>query len=95
MNMIGLKYNPPQHESELEAYTEQMWTALISMGEKILDLGPEPRRKMNTVSTIQNVLDLLHTSSKIMVLSGAGMSVACGIPDFRSENGIYSVIDLF
>lgn len=25
-----------------------------------------------------------------MVLTGAGVSVSCGIPDFRSETGIYA-----
>lgn len=28
--------------------------------------------------------------SKIMVLTGAGISVSCGIPDFRSSGGIYA-----
>lgn len=28
--------------------------------------------------------------SRILVLTGAGVSVSCGIPDFRSKNGIYA-----
>ena len=27
----------------------------------------------------------------VVVITGAGISVPCGIPDFRSENGLYSV----
>ncbi|KAF9174978.1 NAD-dependent histone deacetylase sir2 [Mortierella sp. AD010] len=34
--------------------------------------------------------DLLQNSKNIMVLTGAGVSVSCGIPDFRSPDGIYS-----
>lgn len=28
-------------------------------------------------------------AQNIMVLTGAGVSVSCGIPDFRSRDGIY------
>ncbi|GAB2246333.1 hypothetical protein Droror1_Dr00001826 [Drosera rotundifolia] len=39
-------------------------------------------------------LDLLHQffdqSTKLVVLTGAGMSTECGIPDYRSPNGAYS-----
>ena len=29
-------------------------------------------------------------SKRILVLTGAGVSVSCGIPDFRSKDGIYA-----
>jgi hypothetical protein len=51
----------------------------------------QARQKLETVNTLDDVVSLLRTSKKIVVLAGAGISVSCGIPDFRSENGIYSV----
>lgn len=34
----------------------------------------------------------MRTSKKIVVLCGAGISVSCGIPDFRSKDGIYAIL---
>ncbi len=42
---------------------------------------------------INAVVNLLSGRKKIVVLCGAGMSVSCGIPDFRSKGGIYDMID--
>lgn len=36
---------------------------------------------------------LKEPGRRIVVLAGAGISVSAGIPDFRSENGLYNVID--
>lgn len=33
-----------------------------------------------------------RSSKNILVLSGAGISVSCGIPDFRSSRGIYATL---
>lgn len=33
-----------------------------------------------------------RTSNRIMVVSGAGISVSCGVPDFRSPGGLYERI---
>ena len=30
---------------------------------------------------------------RILVLTGAGISVSCGIPDFRSEKGVYAMVE--
>lgn len=51
---------------------------------------PPAREKLNHVNTLNDVIDLIKKSKKIIVLTGAGVSVSCGIPDFRSKNGIYS-----
>jgi hypothetical protein len=41
-----------------------------------------------------SVARLLEGRNNILVLAGAGMSVSCGIPDFRSKDGLYSGLDV-
>lgn len=55
----------------------------------------QSRQKLEHVNTLQDVADLLRAAKKVVILAGAGISVSCGIPDFRSENGIYSVRDCY
>nr|OQO31685.1 hypothetical protein B0A51_01175 [Rachicladosporium sp. CCFEE 5018] len=45
------------------------------------------RAKLPTVNTIDDVVNLLKASSKVLVITGAGISTSLGIPDFRSKNG--------
>ena len=52
-------------------------------------LGGGTRRKIPEINTIEDAVRLINESSKILVLAGAGISVSAGIPDFRSENGLY------
>ncbi|KPM04441.1 NAD-dependent protein deacetylase sirtuin-1-like protein [Sarcoptes scabiei] len=57
----------------------------------LMSILTEPSRpKLTSINTIDDVIDLIQKSSKIIVLTGAGVSVSCGIPDFRSRNGIYA-----
>ena len=51
---------------------------------------PPRRKKLGHVNTLRDVVDLIKTSRKIIVLTGAGVSVSCGIPDFRSRDGVYA-----
>ncbi|KAG0215934.1 NAD-dependent histone deacetylase sir2 [Mortierella sp. GBA30] len=53
------------------------------------------RKRLPHIHTLQHVVDLLKNSKNIMILTGAGVSVSCGIPDFRSPNGIYSRLSEF
>lgn len=44
--------------------------------------------------TFDGVAHLLHKKKNIVVLVGAGISVSCGIPDFRSpDSGLYNTLD--
>jgi len=43
---------------------------------------------------IASVAELLKSRKKILVLAGAGISVSCGIPDFRSPQGLYANLDI-
>ncbi len=43
-----------------------------------------------TLATLEELKEAIRTHDKIVVLSGAGISVPSGIPDFRSAHGLYS-----
>uniref|UniRef100_A0A6I8NP29 protein acetyllysine N-acetyltransferase n=1 Tax=Ornithorhynchus anatinus TaxID=9258 RepID=A0A6I8NP29_ORNAN len=51
---------------------------------------PPPEKKRKDINTIEDAVKLLQECKKIIVLTGAGVSVSCGIPDFRSRDGIYA-----
>lgn len=48
------------------------------------------REKLKQYNTVDDAVDLIKNSKRIMVLGGAGLSTSCGIPDFRSKDGIYA-----
>ena len=96
---------------------ESLWMCLLEIISE-----PARRQKLPDINTFEQVLHLLKTRKKIVVLTGAGVrytttywsqhqrmmgvwssygiqccslcfyqvSVSCGIPDFRSRNGIYA-----
>ncbi|KAG9395167.1 Sirtuin family [Carpediemonas membranifera] len=51
-----------------------------------------PRRRLPEFSTLGAALNLLRCSHRILILTGAGISVSCGIPDFRSSGGLYDTV---
>lgn len=50
---------------------------------------PPRRQRLQHIQTLEQVCDTIKKSKNIIVLTGAGVSVSCGIPDFRSRDGIY------
>ncbi|KAI9334367.1 DHS-like NAD/FAD-binding domain-containing protein [Zopfochytrium polystomum] len=44
---------------------------------------------------VARVAGLIRSAKRILVFTGAGISVSCGIPDFRSPGGIYSQLGGF
>ncbi|XP_061601226.1 NAD-dependent protein deacetylase sirtuin-1 [Cololabis saira] len=61
-----------------------LWQIILNISE------PPKRKKRKDINALEDVVRLLHESKKIIVLTGAGVSVSCGIPDFRSRDGIYA-----
>jgi len=55
---------------------------------------PAPRDRLETVTSIDHVVKLLKTSKNILIVTGAGVSVSCGIPDFRSRDGVYAKLSV-
>ena len=71
----------------------------------------QTREKLTQYNTVDDAVNLIKNSKRIIILTGAGISmtrsywlrsirrsnacilgVSCGIPDFRSRNGIYSLL---
>ncbi|KAH9046005.1 SIR2-domain-containing protein [Lactarius hengduanensis] len=50
------------------------------------------RERLSQYGTLQDAVNLITSSRRILVLTGAGISVSCGIPDFRSRNGLYATL---
>ena len=38
----------------------------------------------------QKLKEIIHSAQKLVIFTGAGISVPSGIPDFRSQNGLYN-----
>nr|XP_042895951.1 NAD-dependent protein deacetylase sirtuin-1 isoform X3 [Parasteatoda tepidariorum] len=61
-----------------------LWRFIVNM------LNEPKRSKLTNVNTLDDAVQLLKTCRNVIVLTGAGVSVSCGIPDFRSKNGVYA-----
>lgn len=51
------------------------------------------RQRLDSPRTINEVVELIKNAKNIIVLTGAGISTSLGIPDFRSDNGLYAQLE--
>lgn len=60
------------------------------------DTGPVEYPFDNLPKTLPEIAEFILSGKcqRILVLAGAGMSVASGIPDFRSANGLYATLNV-
>ncbi|KAH6872065.1 DHS-like NAD/FAD-binding domain-containing protein [Thelonectria olida] len=50
---------------------------------------------LNSHSSLQDIADMLEEASKVVVMTGAGISTSAGIPAFRSKNGLHTTAGAF
>eukprot|EP00903_Cladosiphon_okamuranus_P010135 g9597.t1 len=55
-------------------------------------VGRGPREVLPEFNSLDQLVDLLRTCKRVVVVTGAGISVSCGIPDFRSKDGVYDLV---
>ena len=75
-------------KSKMDEVTSKMVTNLK------LTLAPDKMRvPLNDCFNNRHVVKLLNKAENVIVVAGAGISVSCGIPDFRSRSdGVYAKI---
>ncbi|KAL8965598.1 MAG: hypothetical protein Q9197_006441 [Variospora fuerteventurae] len=64
----------------------QQFNQLKAIGMPIEQVGQNENRQL------QNIANILASSKRVVVVTGAGISTNTGIPDFRSEDGLYALI---
>ena len=74
-----LGYKLPEHASQLDVF-RILQRLLMQFG----------KRERQSRYDVDDIVELIQQSKNIIVLTGAGISVSCGIPDFRSKNGLYA-----
>jgi NAD-dependent histone deacetylase SIR2 len=90
----------PSYEDKMKSRAEQQPISLRHPSTPNLALLPftklalsrilRRRQKLPQYNTIEDAIHLLKTRKNIIVLTGAGISTSCGIPDFRSSEGLYA-----
>lgn len=71
----------------------QMCQAVYDFAEDEIDALRSPRTRLDLgLTALDDVSRLIHNANNVIVLSGAGVSVSCGIPDFRSKGGLYDTV---
>uniref|UniRef100_A0A5S6QWN9 Deacetylase sirtuin-type domain-containing protein n=1 Tax=Trichuris muris TaxID=70415 RepID=A0A5S6QWN9_TRIMR len=76
-----------EHSSSAQQLIRDLWLDMMNFVP-----FTRRRRRIEQYSTIGDVVNLIRQSKRVMVLTGAGVSVSCGIPDFRSKGGLYEML---
>jgi len=63
--------------------------AMAALPYEVLDVAMDG---MEATELCRAVMKLLSNARRIIVVAGAGISVAAGIPDFRSSTGLFSTL---
>ncbi|CAK9440372.1 uncharacterized protein LODBEIA_P44720 [Lodderomyces beijingensis] len=71
--------------------TREIGQILMELITQDAEFGAAARTRVHTVKyTLTDFISDLRSRSRIMVITGAGISTSLGLPDFRSDRGLYS-----
>ncbi|KAK9241393.1 DHS-like NAD/FAD-binding domain-containing protein [Lipomyces kononenkoae] len=68
-------------------------TTLVQLLQLAITRELRRRISLDNVTTLDDVISLIKNSKNIVLLTGAGISTSLGIPDFRSDSGIYRKLE--
>lgn len=88
--IIAALNTTPQLSSDVNTVA-QMCQVVYELHEEQSLVLKRPRLPLR-LSSLEDVATLIKRAKSIVVLTGAGVSVSCGIPDFRSKGGVYDAI---
>jgi NAD-dependent deacetylase sirtuin 1 len=60
--------------------------------EEMAEMFMNHRKKLPDINTADDAIERIKNAKRVLVVSGAGVSVSSGIPDFRSPGGLYDQI---
>jgi NAD-dependent histone deacetylase SIR2 len=63
---------------------------VLAPGYGLANRPKQVRHRLRQYHNFDHAVELLKKASKIVVLSGAGISTSLGIPDFRSDSGLFT-----
>ncbi|KAJ7224284.1 SIR2-domain-containing protein [Mycena pura] len=81
---FGINLSPPLHSMSLVTLS---YVLRVAMSREL-----QLREKLPNHNTVDDAVRLIRDSHRILILTGAGISVSCGIPDFRSRDGLYATL---
>ncbi|KAJ7836947.1 DHS-like NAD/FAD-binding domain-containing protein [Mycena leptocephala] len=79
---FGINLSPTLHNMSAASLT---YFLRVAMSREL-----QLRDKLPNHNTVEDAVRLIRDSRRILILTGAGVSVSCGIPDFRSRDGLYA-----
>ncbi|KAK9245517.1 DHS-like NAD/FAD-binding domain-containing protein [Lipomyces tetrasporus] len=74
----------------LESFDE---AAMVQLLQLAITRELSRRIPLDNVTTLDDAISLIKNAKNIVLLTGAGISTSLGIPDFRSDSGIYKRLE--
>ena len=84
--------NTPSLRNDVHTVAQMCYTVYQLAEDQIESLRNVRERLDLPLESLGDVAELIARAENIIVLAGAGVSVSCGIPDFRSKGGLYDTV---